>query len=193
MMFFSSSRCLLRKITIRKSTSILSYLISSSSQSLLKPLKTSEHSFFSSTITSRVSFCSRPLNLDEAEVPASIDYRSLLEEDEYHKLADSTIHDLQEKFEEYGDCSQVDGFDIDYGVRTINQVLTLKLGNLGTFVLNKQTPNRQLWLSSPVSGPSRFDWDKSSQAWVYRRTKANLLWLLESEVEQLCGEPISLS
>ncbi|KAF9588008.1 hypothetical protein IFM89_006887, partial [Coptis chinensis] len=79
----------------------------------------------------------------------------------------------------------------------------LKLGNLGTFVLNKQTPNRQLWLSSPVSqfldhysscsGSSRFDWDKSSRAWVYRHTKTNLLWLLESEVEQLCGEPISLS
>ncbi|KAF9590388.1 hypothetical protein IFM89_034098, partial [Coptis chinensis] len=107
--------------------------------------------------------------------------RSLLEEDEYHKLADSTIHDLQEKFE--------------------NQVLTLKLGNLGTFVLNKQTPNSDSRLSmsqfldhySSCSGPSRFDWDKSSRAWVYRHTKANLLWLLESEVEQSCGEPISIS
>ncbi|KAF9610748.1 hypothetical protein IFM89_024604 [Coptis chinensis] len=126
-MFLSSSRCLLSKITILKSTSVLSYLISSSSQSLLKPLKASQHSFFSPTITFRVSFCSHPLNLDEAQVSASIDYqcglwwncRSLLEEDEYHKLADSTIHDLQEKFEEYGDCSQVDSFDIDYGVRTI--------------------------------------------------------------------------
>jgi len=31
-----------------------------------------------------------------------------------------------------------------------NDVLTVKLGELGTYVLNKQTPNRQLWLSSPV-------------------------------------------
>jgi frataxin-like iron-binding protein CyaY len=31
-----------------------------------------------------------------------------------------------------------------------NQVLTLKLGDLGTYVVNKQTPNRQIWLSSPV-------------------------------------------
>ena len=29
-------------------------------------------------------------------------------------------------------------------------VLTVKLGKLGTFVMNKQTPNRQIWLSSPV-------------------------------------------
>ncbi|KAM7495165.1 hypothetical protein LguiB_029774 [Lonicera macranthoides] len=91
--------------------------------------------------------------------------------------------------EEYGDSVEIDGFDIDYG----NQVLTVKLGCLGSYVLNKQTPNRQIWMSSPVSGPSRFDWDRSSQAWIYRRNKAYLLEVLESELEQLCGKPISLS
>ncbi|XXG47660.1 hypothetical protein AAC387_Pa02g2268 [Persea americana] len=149
--------------------------------------------FFSSSLSqitrnlrstnSRV-FCSRSLDLDDAQGPATIDYRSVLQEDEFHRLADETIQDLQEKFEEYGDCIQIDGLDIDYG----NQVLTLKLGCLGTYVLNKQTPNRQIWLSSPVSGPSRFDWDRTSQAWVYRRTKAKLLQLLENELEQLCGK-----
>ncbi|KAL6140058.1 hypothetical protein ACLB2K_058359 [Fragaria x ananassa] len=138
--------------------------------------------------TASRSFCSSPpFNLNEG--PAAIDYSSLLQEDEFHKLADSTIHDLQEKFEEYGDSVQVDGFDIDYG----NEVLTLKLGDLGTYVLNKQTPNRQIWLSSPVSGPFRFDWDRDAEAWIYRRTKVKLLTLLETEMEQLCGEPISLS
>ena len=29
-------------------------------------------------------------------------------------------------------------------------VLTLKLGSKGTYVINKQTPNRQMWLSSPL-------------------------------------------
>lgn len=47
--------------------------------------------------------------------------------------------------------------------------------------------------NSLCSGPSRFDWDWNAQAWIYRRTKANLLKVLESELEQLCGEPISLS
>ncbi|XP_043709015.1 frataxin, mitochondrial-like, partial [Telopea speciosissima] len=129
------------------------------------------------------------VNLDDAQGPAAIDYRSLFEEDKFHCLADATIHDLQEKLEEYSDDIQIDGFDIDYA----NQVLTFNLGNLGTYVLNKQTPNRQIWLSSPVSGPSRFDWDISRQSWIYRRTKANLLQLLENELEQLCGKPISLS
>ncbi|XP_039035157.1 frataxin, mitochondrial-like [Hibiscus syriacus] len=90
---------------------------------------------------------------------------------------------------EYGDIVELDRFDEDYG----NEVLTLKLGSLSTYVMNKQTPNRQIWLSSPISVPSRFDWDHNAQAWVYRRTKANLLKLLESEVEQLCGKPVILS
>ena len=29
-------------------------------------------------------------------------------------------------------------------------VLTVKLGQKGTYVINKQTPNRQIWMSSPV-------------------------------------------
>ncbi|OIV89312.1 hypothetical protein TanjilG_23709 [Lupinus angustifolius] len=92
------------------------------------------------------SFCSRSSNLvDESQGPTAIDYHSLLQEGEFHRLADSTIHSLQEKLEDYGDSVEDDGFDIDYG----NDVLTIKLGDLGTYVLNKQTPNRQLWLSSP--------------------------------------------
>ncbi|CAA7406834.1 unnamed protein product [Spirodela intermedia] len=143
------------------------------------------------TFGSRLSLSSSssPQSSDETEGPATLDHRSLLEEDEFHRLADGTIHDLQEKLEEYGDEVQVEGFDIDYG----NQVLTLKLGSLGTYVINKQTPNRQIWLSSPVSGPSRFDWDRTSQCWFYRRTKAELLHLLQDELLQLCGQSISLS
>ncbi|CAA7047048.1 unnamed protein product [Microthlaspi erraticum] len=121
--------------------------------------------------------------------PAAIDYSSVLQEDEYHKLANFTINDLLEKIEDYGDNVQIDGFDIDYG----NEVLTLKLGSLGTYVINKQTPNRQIWMSSPVSGPARFDWDRDANAWIYRRTEAKLDKLLEEELEKLCGEPIQLS
>ncbi|XP_076960077.1 frataxin, mitochondrial-like [Bidens hawaiensis] len=132
-------------------------------------------------------FCSRTSNLD-TRGPAAIDYSALLHEEEFHKLADSTILHLLDKIEEYGDAVDIDGFDIDYG----NQVLTVKFGSLGTYVLNKQTPNRQIWMSSPVSGPSRFDWDQTAEAWIYRRTKAKLLETLESEIQQLCGEPIKL-
>ncbi|GAA0166420.1 transfer/carrier protein [Lithospermum erythrorhizon] len=134
------------------------------------------------------SFCSRASSNFDQQGPAAIDYSSLLHPDEYQRLADSTLHDLQDRLEEYGDSVDIDGFDVDYA----NEVLTLKLGTLGTYVINKQTPNRQIWMSSPVSGPSRYDWDQSAQAWIYRRTKANLHDVLQKEMEQLCGQPISL-
>lgn len=164
-----------------------SFLSTSTHKYLLEPSAT-----ISKSLLSEVSrtYCSRlsPLQ-DASEGPAAIDYRSLLQEDEYHRLANATIHELLDKLEEYGDSVDIDGFDVDYG----NEVLTLKLGNRGTYVINKQTPNRQIWMSSPVSGPSRFDWDQSSQSWIYRRTKANLQKILEEELEKLCGSAINLS
>ncbi|RHN52294.1 hypothetical protein MtrunA17_Chr6g0478961 [Medicago truncatula] len=43
--------------------------------------------------TSSRSFCSRKSSLvDESNAPAPIDYTSLLQEGEFHRLAESTIH-----------------------------------------------------------------------------------------------------
>lgn len=36
--------------------------------------------------------------------------------------------------------------------------MTIKVPDAGTYVINKQPPNKQIWLSSPVSGPKRFDY-----------------------------------
>ncbi|XP_047335266.1 uncharacterized protein LOC124938798 [Impatiens glandulifera] len=39
-------------------------------------------------------------DLNQPQGPTTIDYHSLLQEDEYHKLSDSTIHNLLKKIEE---------------------------------------------------------------------------------------------
>ena len=44
----------------------------------------------------------------------------------------------------------------------------------GTYVINKQSPNRQIWLSSPISGPSRFDFDLETETWIYKHTGQSL-------------------
>ena len=54
-------------------------------------------------------------------------------------------------------------------------------------MLNKQPPNRQIWLSSPVSGPKRYDWvtqgqDVKSGKWLYSRDGSSLTELLEGEL-----------
>ena len=48
-------------------------------------------------------------------------------------------------------------------------VITAVMGPHGTWVINKQTPNRQLWWSSPSTGPRRFDLvdeEGSAATWV---------------------------
>lgn len=67
---------------------------------------------------------------------------------------------------------------------------------IGTYVLNKQPPNKQVWLSSPVSGPKRYDWvipgdvmhekqetrPSANGQWIYLRDGSNLTDLLNAEL-----------
>ncbi|KAL1270233.1 hypothetical protein QQF64_032522, partial [Cirrhinus molitorella] len=72
-----------------------------------------------------------------------------LTETEYERLADETLDALAEYFEDLTDESFT---GMDYDVVFSNGVLTVKVGSdHGTYVINKQTPNRQIWLSSPTS------------------------------------------
>ena len=62
----------------------------------------------------------------------------------------------------------------------------------GTFVLNKQTPNRQVWLSSPVTGPQRYNFCLRSAMWRNARDDdVELTALLADDLEQLLGTRLS--
>ena len=83
------------------------------------------------------------------------------------------LESLQVSLEEYAEdaMSAEDwggGESID--VELSQGVLTLDLGGRrGVFVINKQAPNRQIWLSSPVTGPARFEFDDGARQWVHVR------------------------
>ncbi|KAG7157591.1 Frataxin-like, partial [Homarus americanus] len=70
-------------------------------------------------------------------------------------------------------------------------VLTLKLGSFGTYVINKQTPNKQIWLSSPVSGPKRYDFVDG--VWVYKHSGVTLHHLLSQELSSVFKTDIDAS
>jgi len=70
-------------------------------------------------------------------------------------------------------------------------VLTLSLGHHGTYVLNKQAPNRQIWSSSPVSGPIRYDWIDGN--WIYKRDGSELFEQFSQELSELLGMQVTLS
>lgn len=62
-------------------------------------------------------------------------------------------------------------------------VLTIQLGEpYGTYVINRQTPNKQIWLSSPISGPKRYDFDGTK--WIYKHDGVSLHELLTSELSK---------
>ena len=74
---------------------------------------------------------------------------------------DTMLENLENLLDEIGNPE----YEVEYGVRLAipmrygrdvpdvlhaqSGVLTLKLGNKGTYVINKQPPNKQIWLSSP--------------------------------------------
>ncbi|KAK2748843.1 Mitochondrial chaperone Frataxin [Onygenales sp. PD_40] len=75
-------------------------------------------------------------------------------------------------------------------------VLNVTVPDKGVYVLNKQPPNKQIWLSSPISGPKRYDWvvqgDRMDEKegtrefihgqWIYLRDGSNLTDLLNKEL-----------
>jgi frataxin len=89
-------------------------------------------------------------------------------------------------------CGMVEALDPD-DVLEIEQtggMLSIETPSGKQFVINRQIPTRQIWLSSPLSGGLRFDYDEQEQVWVLadgRRLdtllKADLETLMEEEVE----------
>ena len=60
----------------------------------------------------------------------------------------------------------------------------------GSWVLNKQAPNQQIWWSSPLSGPMRFEFAASRGAWVGTRANVELIGLLHDEFSETMGVDI---
>ena len=108
----------------------------------------------------------------------------------YEKVADETLESLTEQFDFIGEEIEDDNISDYYDVTYSSGVLTVKLGpSVGTFVLNKQSPNLQLWLSSPLSGPKRFDLIENK--WIYKRTGESLHELLSNELSKSLKRQIS--
>ncbi|KAI5197041.1 frataxin [Aureobasidium subglaciale] len=131
--------------------------------------------------------------LKEREPLHEVNEPTPIENDEYHERADQYLEELVTRAEELAE--EKEGIDVEYSAG----VLTIAYPPNGTYVVNKQPPTKQIWLSSPVSGPKRFDWvmlgesqqqkeGAASGDWIYLRDKTSLTTLLRKELGITVGE-----
>ena len=103
----------------------------------------------------------------------------------YHSIADSLLESLTDACEQSIEDT-VDA-ETDFDVSFSSGVLSIRLP-AGTWVLNKQAPNRQVWLSSPYTGPRRFGYREGQ--WVDERTGDELLGVVKTEILEAGGGEI---
>ncbi|KTW28011.1 iron donor protein CyaY [Pneumocystis carinii B80] len=115
-------------------------------------------------------------------------YSSNLTIEKYHQLADNTIKKILYALEQMQQDYPEKTIEVEYS----QDVLTLDLGNYGTYVLNKQSFNKQIWVSSPISGPKRYDWiptnDENDGKWIYLRDNGILEDSLKNELKEIIGD-----
>ncbi|MCJ1392491.1 Mitochondrial chaperone Frataxin [Xylographa bjoerkii] len=102
-------------------------------------------------------------------------------QNKYNSLADDYLEAVQQWLEDLSDADESVEVEFSAGV------LTVTLPPAGTYVINKQPPNKQIWLSSPVSGPKRYDYVSLNESgdngdWVYLRDGSTMTNLLREEM-----------
>ncbi|RZF35837.1 hypothetical protein LSTR_LSTR008943 [Laodelphax striatellus] len=107
---------------------------------------------------------------------------------EYEEICNETLESLCMYFEELMEnLPQLKGSDVVFG----DGVLTVQFGEQhGTYVINRQSPNLQIWLSSPTSGPKRYDFLPSKQSWIYKHDNRSLHQLLQEEIAEIVGDNV---
>ena len=86
-----------------------------------------------------------------------------MEESFYHDIANAQLQKLLEFAEKLEESSELEA-ELDSGV------LTITLPNKRQYVINKHTPSRQIWVSSPKTGASYFEYKENK--WLPKRTTA---------------------
>jgi len=108
---------------------------------------------------------------------------------DFEQACNETLESLCEYLEQIvEDSPQLDNPDITFS----DGVLTVQLGEpYGTYVINRQTPNKQIWLSSPKSGPKRYDFDGTK--WIYKHDGVSLHELLTTELSEVFSAKVNFS
>jgi len=105
-----------------------------------------------------------------------------MSDSEFVTKAMETLDDMMGEIEE----SLGDFLDIDL----LNGIMNIELDDGGEYVINAHAPNRQIWMSSPFSGATHYNY--ADGAWTSTKGPENLKTVLAAELAKATGETFSL-
>lgn len=100
---------------------------------------------------------------------------------EFSDAAERTLQRIHDTVESWAEDLGISEYDATFELG----VVTISFGSKGAFVLNKQASIRELWLSSPVSGPSHYYYCPSTRLWRDTRQRTELLSRLEYDINHI--------
>ncbi len=102
-------------------------------------------------------------------------------ESEYTRLADDTLHKLEQALEDVGG-------DVDFE-RSSEGILEIEFADGSVIVVNKQTATQEIWVAAK-SGGFHYRWD--GNCWRDTRSGEELFQALSGCVSAQAGEPVVL-
>ena len=107
-----------------------------------------------------------------------------LDDTSFTRIADATLESFMDAIEAVlGDQADV---DLEGGI------LTIELDSGGQYVISKHAPNREIWMSSPASGATHYDYDGDAEQWRCTRSGDFLDEKLAAERKASTGVAVSL-
>jgi frataxin len=107
----------------------------------------------------------------------------MLDENNFLIISDRFLTNLMNKL----DDSLGDYVDVEFA----SGVLTIEFDNEESYVITRHAPKRQIWVSSPISGGSHYNYDDALGGWISDRGKIlRLLDFLAKELGQITNTQV---
>lgn len=90
-------------------------------------------------------------------------------------------------------AARIEDATMELEVDLVEGVLNIETEDGATYLVNKHSPQRQLWLSSPVSGAGHFEYNAANKTWESTRGGEPLATILERELSAAAGAPVTLA
>ncbi|MBL8510920.1 MAG: iron donor protein CyaY [Betaproteobacteria bacterium] len=103
-----------------------------------------------------------------------------MEESDFHRLVDGVLSDLEHR---------LDAVDADIDTELSGGILTLTFERGTKIIINRQTPNREIWVAAKSGG---YHFKFNGEQWLDTRSQQPLWSLLSAVIGEQAGIEIQL-